>query len=302
MTSPAQIAANRANATRSTGPRTDQGKERAAGNAVHHGLRGKIAVTPFETSEDWESHRDGIVQYLAPVGTLEESLAGQIALNLWRLQRAGVYEAATASAGIESVAVEAERQADIAAARRYDVRSLPSADDPGRLAATEKDISHARYLVRLNQARLAVLEQAASNAPDATPVDSETAHCYLEWLNGPLPSCEAANDANDREWPDGDDCPLGVFRRGLARTAAYQKSTPAKMLAWALDDLRETVAKERRKLRSAEETVKRLHQRLAAEQDRQRLSRLPPDGQTVQLLAQLPEPAHACSSLRPCRC
>ena len=266
-------------------PQDDRGQRTSRGQCPAPRPAHNIAVTPFETAEDWENHRDGILASLAPVGTLEESLAGQVALNLWRLQRAGVYEAATASAGIEFVAVEAERQANIAAARGYDVRRLPSADDAGRLAATEKDISHARYLIRFNRARLAVLEQAASNAPDATPVDSEIARWFLEWLNDGLADRKAANDAIDREWPDGDDCPLGVFRRALARTAAYWKSTLAEMLAWAVDDVRETVAKESRKLRSAKETAERLRQRLAAEQDRQRLCRLLPDEQTVQLLA-----------------
>ena len=38
MASPAQIAANRANAQRSTGPRTEQGKARAASSSFKHGL------------------------------------------------------------------------------------------------------------------------------------------------------------------------------------------------------------------------------------------------------------------------
>jgi hypothetical protein len=47
MTSSAQIAANRRNALRSTGPRTSAGKERVARNAVRHGLASRIvAGTP----------------------------------------------------------------------------------------------------------------------------------------------------------------------------------------------------------------------------------------------------------------
>jgi hypothetical protein len=42
MASPAQIAANRRNATRSTGPRSAAGKARSRGNALKHGLRAPL--------------------------------------------------------------------------------------------------------------------------------------------------------------------------------------------------------------------------------------------------------------------
>jgi hypothetical protein len=42
MASPAQIAANRRNATRSTGPRSATGKARSRGNALKHGLRAPL--------------------------------------------------------------------------------------------------------------------------------------------------------------------------------------------------------------------------------------------------------------------
>lgn len=42
MASPAQIAANRRNALRSTGPRTSTGKARSRGNALKHGLRAPL--------------------------------------------------------------------------------------------------------------------------------------------------------------------------------------------------------------------------------------------------------------------
>jgi hypothetical protein len=42
MASPAQIAANRRNATHSTGPRSATGKARSRGNALKHGLRAPL--------------------------------------------------------------------------------------------------------------------------------------------------------------------------------------------------------------------------------------------------------------------
>ena len=47
MTSPAQIAANRRNAMRSTGPRTATGKARSRCNAFRHGLSLALSTDNF---------------------------------------------------------------------------------------------------------------------------------------------------------------------------------------------------------------------------------------------------------------
>lgn len=44
MATPAQIAANRANAAKSTGPRTPEGKARSSQNNLRHGFRGGAAI------------------------------------------------------------------------------------------------------------------------------------------------------------------------------------------------------------------------------------------------------------------
>ena len=48
MISPRKLAANRANARRSTGPRTREGKRRSSRNALKHGLSVRIAADPAE--------------------------------------------------------------------------------------------------------------------------------------------------------------------------------------------------------------------------------------------------------------
>ncbi len=42
MTTAAQLEANRRNALRSTGPRTEQGKRRSSMNATRHGFTGRL--------------------------------------------------------------------------------------------------------------------------------------------------------------------------------------------------------------------------------------------------------------------
>lgn len=93
MTSPAQIAANRQNALKSTGPKTAEGKTRASMNALRHGAAAESVVVPYlEDTRDWEAHRAGTLESLTPVGHLETVLAERVASLLWRLGRAARYE------------------------------------------------------------------------------------------------------------------------------------------------------------------------------------------------------------------
>ena len=101
MTTLAKIAANRRNASFSTGPRTAAGKMIVAGNAVKHGIFANLPVVPGENPYDWEVHRAGILASLAPVGLLEVTLAERAALLLWQLARLGRYQAAVITAGVE---------------------------------------------------------------------------------------------------------------------------------------------------------------------------------------------------------
>ena len=63
MASPAQIAANRANAQKSTGPRSVEGKSASRFNALKHGIDAASIVIPGEDPADYDAlaadyHRD----------------------------------------------------------------------------------------------------------------------------------------------------------------------------------------------------------------------------------------------------
>jgi hypothetical protein len=88
----AQLAACRANAQLSTGPRTAEGKRRSCLNAFRHGLTGQILIHTSEDQQALQKHCDAIVQALAPVGPLELDLAQAIAEDKWRLHRARALE------------------------------------------------------------------------------------------------------------------------------------------------------------------------------------------------------------------
>jgi hypothetical protein len=84
---------NRANARRSTGPRTPAGKAAVARNAINHGIYAQSPVVDgFETAADWTAYRAAMLANLAPEGMLEETLAERIILTAWRLRRTARYE------------------------------------------------------------------------------------------------------------------------------------------------------------------------------------------------------------------
>jgi hypothetical protein len=55
MTSYRQIEANRRNALKSTGPRTEAGKQASRCNAVRHGLTAETVITALEDAEDYKA-------------------------------------------------------------------------------------------------------------------------------------------------------------------------------------------------------------------------------------------------------
>jgi hypothetical protein len=92
-----RAATNRANSEHSTGPRTEQGKQRSSLNALRHGLTARTAVLP---TEDPEAHQRHIQQFLdeyKPATPTETQLVHEIADTGWRLKRIPLLEAALLS-------------------------------------------------------------------------------------------------------------------------------------------------------------------------------------------------------------
>ena len=92
MSTPAQLAANRANAQLSTGPKTEEGKLRARLNGFRHSLTGQIYIFTPEDQEAFDHHCTGIRESFNPVGAFELDLAQSIAEDRWRLKRARALE------------------------------------------------------------------------------------------------------------------------------------------------------------------------------------------------------------------
>jgi hypothetical protein len=84
-----RLAANRANAKKSTGPRTPEGKARSSMNRLLHGLRSRTVALPNEDPRLFESFARAIRLDLRPSGPVEAVLVEQVIRTAWMLQRAG---------------------------------------------------------------------------------------------------------------------------------------------------------------------------------------------------------------------
>jgi hypothetical protein len=88
MTSLRQIESNRRNAQKSTGPKTENGKQRASQNAVRHGLTAETVIVLFEDSDDYRAFELAITADYEPETAVERELVLRLASLLWRLRRA----------------------------------------------------------------------------------------------------------------------------------------------------------------------------------------------------------------------
>jgi hypothetical protein len=92
MTSYRQIEANRRNALRSTGPRTEAGKLQSRRNAVRHGLTAETVIGSLEDAEDYTAFEAAIIADYDAQSAVERELVLRLASILWRLRRATTME------------------------------------------------------------------------------------------------------------------------------------------------------------------------------------------------------------------
>jgi hypothetical protein len=111
MISLQRLEANRRNALRSTGPRTEDGKQRSRVNAVRHGLTAETVVGSLEDAEDYKAFEAAIIADYEAETAVARELVLRLASLLWRLRRANAIEA-----DLFEIQVEALRQRQLAVA------------------------------------------------------------------------------------------------------------------------------------------------------------------------------------------
>src|SRR5437016_14645459 len=103
---------NRENARKSTGPRTEAGKQRSSLNALRHGLTGQTVVLPSDDLAAYERHCKGFFNQYQPKNPTEVQLTQTVADLSWRLNRATAFETNMLALGIteKSHHVETENE------------------------------------------------------------------------------------------------------------------------------------------------------------------------------------------------
>ncbi|MHB1557555.1 MAG: hypothetical protein ACYC61_08750 [Isosphaeraceae bacterium] len=112
-TSAARVEANRRNARKSTGPRTQAGKDRSRFNAVNHGLRSKLLILPGEDPAALDARMQSWTSIIQPQDDIERYLV-QRAVNVsWQLDRADrAWTARLRTHAAEAAIKRSEAQAD----------------------------------------------------------------------------------------------------------------------------------------------------------------------------------------------
>ena len=88
MSTEAQIAANQQNATLSTGPTTQQGKDAICFNAFRHGLAGRFVILPHEDKHEFQELYFSLKAEHRPSTPTEHLLIERMAEHWWLAQRA----------------------------------------------------------------------------------------------------------------------------------------------------------------------------------------------------------------------
>jgi len=200
--SAARLAANRANAKKSTGARTPAGKRKSSLNAVKCNLTGVHVV--FATEEEAKSylaHTNSYETFYQPVGPQESALVQSISDNWWRLGRIPALEQAIVTLASQEIveaqpgysAIGGESILAVNARRQHEKELRNLQLQESRLnRRRERAVAE---LERLQSARKAKEAEAPAEAAKASPTPGRGFVFSKEHLNSYLSSLTAAERA-----------------------------------------------------------------------------------------------------------
>ena len=148
---------NRLNSQHSTGPKTEQGKQRSSLNALRHGLTGQIIVLPGEDLESYQHHLESFIHEYKPSGATETQLVQALADAAWRLNRVAALENNLLTLGVTTPAPINDAPQQV-----QDALSIAAALDSQTRALANLSI-HSQRLSRQFEKTLALLKETQSD-------------------------------------------------------------------------------------------------------------------------------------------
>jgi len=214
------------------GPATQEGKEVVRWNATLHGIRSPAPVVPgVEKKQDWEDHRDGILESLQPEGHLEEVLAERVALLSWRLHRVTRYET-------EAIALLHEKlEEDLAKSRRF-------GSGPDHPEAVRGNAKSAREEHRLLKRFAKMEDDKPLSSFDADAIIWEATECADKVAEGELDPEELLDSVSVPGLPDSDSWEgyegwtAGLVRAVIEKVAKATSEEPEELLEAATRNAR----------------------------------------------------------------
>jgi hypothetical protein len=157
MATEAQIAANRLNSQKSTGPRTDAGKAIVSRNAEKHSKLSRTLLVSSqsnqESSSEFSALCDEYYASLDPVGPLEEMLVDRIVSAVWRMRRAHHVESGEIAMNLERTEQKSDEINPVATL----LKAAEATNREDVLKSLEKSVPGCEYvLTHLREAHAAV--------------------------------------------------------------------------------------------------------------------------------------------------
>jgi hypothetical protein len=185
---PAELAARRANARKSTGPRTPAGKRRSSRNAMKHGFYcGQSAFYSAalydriqdlgEDAAEFTRIQDGLRTSFVPSNEVQRMLVHEIALLEWQRQRLERAQAALLARRIQKLEIERERES-MTVSEKINTEIRTPQLQAGLLY--DKEESPTKYQN--------ILEWLETLQGCVDLKNYEPAEAILGWIYGPIPS------------------------------------------------------------------------------------------------------------------
>ena len=175
-----RLAANRANAQKSTGPKTPEGRAASKMNAVKHGILSKEVLVQSihrkENEDELTALHERFMNELAPAGPAEEMLVDQIVSTHWRLRRLLAVESGAIATSIDE-GVQARMQQENP--RLPATKATIWGEDPLRHLA-QSAMGFASQQHYLEKVRVAVEEAGELNEAILKRLDNPLIHHFLE--------------------------------------------------------------------------------------------------------------------------